>query len=122
MDLITQYCRRANRAEAKAIDGLDFDSGLALGKRHQSLNPSRLARFGTAEFEYGPGFRFLAEVMVEADHPINLGAGEIERLRNLAHRILADMTEQLLHVMQDREERPLPSFMFGQYVSDGHRQ
>ena len=53
--------------------------------------------------------------MVETDHPVNLGAGQVLRSRNPPDRILADMAKSGLHIVEDGQQR---AFLFGMPFDD----
>ena len=54
-----------------------------------------------------------AEVVVEADDAVDLGAGEVEGEGDLALRRLAHMAKGLLDVVQDGEQRSFAADMAG---------
>ena len=51
--------------------------------------------------------RLAAEVVIEGDDAVHLGAGQIERLGD--HRLgrLGDIAKSVLEAMENREQRPL---------------
>ena len=49
--------------------------------------------------------RRAAEVVIEGDDAVDLGAGEVERLGDQRHRRVVDVAERLLQRVQDRQER-----------------
>ena len=86
-------CGGRGVAEAEAIDGLERHAAVgrglahrhaeqALGARGKRIAARGLARLGAAEFQHAPAGRLLAEVMIEGDGAVDLGAGQIERLGN----------------------------------------
>src|SRR5262245_61439810 len=78
-------------AESEAIDGLKRNAGvwsglaklhakLLLGAHRQSIAPRGLARFGAAKLEHASARGLVAEVVVEGDRAVDLGARQIESL------------------------------------------
>ena len=50
--------------------------------RGERIAAGRLAGFGAAQFEHMAAGRRAAEVMIEGDDPMHLGAGDIQGLGN----------------------------------------
>ena len=76
----------AARAQAEAIDGLDGELAirrrLALETEAPAIrcDAARLAGFGAAELDHWRPARLLAEVVIEGDDAVHLGARQVERL------------------------------------------
>ena len=65
----------------------------------------RLAGFGAAEFDDAAPGGLVAKVVVETDHAVDFGAGEIERVGDDGDRVARNETELGLQRVQDRQER-----------------
>src|SRR5690242_2504421 len=102
-------------AEPETIDGLERDAGVGRGTAHlhaefllgvgcERVAAGGLARFGAAELEHAASRRLLAEVVIEGDGAVDLGAGEIERLRDQRHGCFRHAAERLLHFVQDGKD------------------
>ena len=53
--------------------------------------------------------RRAAEIVVEGDDAVDLGARQIERLGDQRHGRFGDVAERLLQGVQDRQQRPSAS-------------
>ena len=114
--------RRAGGAEAEAVDRLERDA-----RRRWSLPqavPSRASARATSasqpiDWQASARQSFstcrpagaCAEVVVEGDDPVHLGARQVERLGDHRDRVARHVTEGRLHVVQDRQQRPLAAGM-----------
>ncbi len=64
----------------------------------------RPACFAEADLNIGAWQRGQAEVMIETDHPINLGARPVNGRSNRGQHLFGDKAEMGLHIMQDGNE------------------
>ena len=54
-----------------------------------------------------------AEVVIEGENAVDFGAGEVQRLGNERHRLVADETEFLIHRMQNGQQGAFEAQMLG---------
>ena len=73
--------------------------------RDKRVAASRLAGFGAAQLEDVPAGRRAAEIVIEADDAVDLGAGDIESLGDQRLGGFVDIAEFLLQSVQDRQQR-----------------
>jgi murein endopeptidase len=71
----------------------------------------RLASFGATELEDVAARRFAANVMIEGDDAVHLGARQIQRLRHHHDRSLGHAAERFLQRLQDRQQRAVLASM-----------
>ena len=86
-----------------------------LDMRQQGIGAHRLAGFGAAHPHHAAPGRLRAEVVVVGDHAVDLGARQVQRTRNLGHRLCGHAAQRILHVMQDRQQS---ARLAGQAVQD----
>ena len=105
-------------AEPEAVDRLERDAGIGrgaahldaeflLGTRSECIGADGLAGFGAAKLQHAPPGRLLAEVMIEGDGAVDLGAGQVQRLGDQRHGGFRHATERLLQFVQDGEDGAL---------------
>ena len=63
----------------------------------------------------------VAEIVVEAHHPMHLGPADVERLGDHRHGGIGHMTEGRLQRVQDRQERPFAVQLGSDQLGDGAR-
>ena len=73
--------------------------------RGERIAAGRLAGFGAAQLEHMAAGRLAAEVMIEGDDPMHLGAGDIQGLGNQRFGRFVDVAELLLQGVQNRQQR-----------------
>ena len=73
--------------------------------RRKRVAAGRLAGLGAAQLEHMPPGRSAAEVVVEGDHAVHLGAGEVQGLGDQRLGGFVDIAELLLQGVQDRQQR-----------------
>ena len=82
------------------------------GARGKRIAAGGLAGFGAAKLEHAPSRRLFAEVVVEGDGAVDLGAGKVKRLGHQRHGLVRHAAERLLQGMQDRKggalQMPIP--------------
>lgn len=100
---------RANATQAKAIDGLERDalSRSRLCGRNQRLDPARLASLGTTQLYMRARIGGGRKIMIEAHHPVHLGAGKVERVSYHTLRRIVYAAELRLNRVKYRYKRPL---------------
>jgi hypothetical protein len=106
MHLLADHGIGTDAAQAQAVDGLDLDATFCCGFRtcNKRFNTARLARLGAAELEDRMVCLLGLEVVIEADHALHLGAGQVEGLGDGALGVVVDAAELGLNVMQNREK------------------
>ena len=106
----------AGRAQAEAVDRLERhaavgggaaagDAEAILRPRHQRLAAHRLAGLGAAQLEHVTAGRLAAEVVIEGDDAVHLGARQIESIGEDRHHCRRHVAERGLHPMQDLDQR-----------------
>jgi hypothetical protein len=121
-DLAVDQRRRSAGAEPEAVDRLERDRAvcrglaqgdarLGFGRRDGRGRTHGLAGFGAAELDHVPPGGLGPEIVIEAHHPVHLGAREVERLGDHRQRSRRHMAEAALHLVQDRQERAFPPGM-----------
>ena len=112
--------RRRGRGNRRLERDAPIGRGLAqrdaepgLRARGERVAARRLAGFGAAELEHVAAGRLAAEVMIEGDDAMDLGAREVERRRDQGHGGLGDIAELLLQRVQDRQHRAIAMPMLG---------
>ena len=115
MYVINQPRRRANAAQAETIDRLQPHPipSRRLGPGHHRLHPPRLTGLGAADLHPGARIGHFAEIMVEADHPMHLGARKVQRLGNRRLGRRRNATEGRLNIVQDGQQAPLAPRVVG---------
>ena len=68
----------------------------------QCLTADRLAGFGLAETNHVPPAWLSAEIVIEADDPMHVGAGQVERMRNRCNGLAGNVAQTILNGVQDR--------------------
>ena len=122
--VLVEHGSRRGVAEPEAIDRLERDAGVGRGAAHldaepllgacgESIAAGRLTGFGAAELQHAPSRRLLAEVVIERDGAVDLGAGEVERLGDQRHGRLGNAAECLLQSVQDGEGGALHMRLLG---------
>ena len=112
-----EHRRRRRGAEAEAIDRLERDRAVAASSRRSRCRaslqraPARRsppiawqasARQSLTHMAAG---RLAAEVVVEGDDAVHLGARQVQRLGDERHRRLRHVAEGVLQRVQDRQQR-----------------
>ena len=120
MEPVADARARPGAAQAEAIDGgqLDALAGGLLGAGDQRLDPARLARLGAADLHFGARVGLGVEVVVEADHAVDVGAAEVERLGDQRLALGIDAAELGLDVVQDRHQRAFAARVRGDDLGD----
>ena len=114
--------RRADGTEAQAMDRLQPHPlpRRGAGSGEQGFHAARLAGLGTAQLHHGTWINRGGKIMVEADHAVDLGPRQIQRLGNRGLGLGRDAAEGGLHVMQDRQQRPFAPFVAGKNICQVH--
>ena len=118
-DAAVQHRRWRRRAQAEAVDRLQRDAAVGagaaagdaepiLGARHQRLAAHRLAGLGAAQLEHVAAGRLAAEVVIEGDDAVHLGARQVQRVGERRHGRLGHVAERGLHLVQDLDQRIRP--------------
>jgi len=92
-------------AVAEAEDLLDRDALRLPRVLEQGLGAVGLARLRAAYAHDRAVGRFLAEVVVEAEHAVHVGAREVQLLGEYRYHRPVDVAELRLDVVQDRQQR-----------------
>ena len=116
VDFIVKHRRGRAGAEPEAVHRLEGEStirrGLAEADAEALLRMTLdrtaaggLAGFRAADLQHMPARRPGAEVMIEGDDAVHLGARQVERARDHGHRARRDAAEVRLHVVQHLDQR-----------------
>ena len=73
--------------------------------RRERVAAGCLAGLGAAQFEHMPAGRRAAEIVIEGDDAVHLGAGDVQGLGNQRFRGFVDIAELLLQGVQHRQQR-----------------
>ena len=119
-----EHRRRRDRAQAEAIDRLKRDAPSAVvspncnaeprfARAPQARRRRGLAGFGAAELQHVAARGLAAEVVIEGDDAVHLGARDVQRLRD--HRLsgFVDVAERLLQGVQNRQQRAFEAPVLG---------
>ncbi len=108
VERVTHPRRWTRAAQAQAIDGLQPHplARRCLHCGNQGLHPARLTGLGAAQLHHWARVRRGTEIVIETDHAVDLGAGQVKRVRDHALRLAIDAAERGLDIVQDRQQRP----------------
>ena len=82
-----------------------------LRARGERVAAGGLAGFGAAQLQHVAAGRLAAEVVIEGDDAMHLGARQVQRLRDHRHGLLRHVAECLLQGVQDWKKRALTAEM-----------
>src|SRR5262249_26082907 len=111
VEIVADHHRRRQRAVPEAVHGeqreaavlarlAELDAELALRVRARLLGVHRLAGLSAAHLDDVAAAGRLAEVVVEAEHAVDLGARAVQRVRDLGERLLRDVAELFLQLVE----------------------
>src|SRR5262249_8617656 len=86
---------------------------LGFGARGERIAAGGLAGFRAAQLQYMPACGLLAEIMVEREHAMNLGAREVERGCDHRDCRFGHVAKGFLQSVQDDQRRALKLCMLG---------
>ena len=83
---------------------MELRSEAILGVPRQRVTAHRLAGLGTAQSSDVPSGRRSAEIVIEGDDAVHLGAGNVERFSYPRQSLGRDIAQPLLDRMQKRQQ------------------
>src|SRR5262249_37091921 len=90
---------------------MEIDAEARPRVRSQSLAPNGLAGFGLAETNHMPTSRLGAEIVIDADDAMPLGARQVECVSNRCNGFAGNVAQAVLNGVQDRQQGSFPVAM-----------